>query len=370
MSDKDHTIVIVRRHGGHEEDHHGGAWKIAFADFMTAMMAFFLVLWIVNSTNKETKTVIARYFNPLKLEDMSRAKRGIREDKQSENDPASEAGGAVKAAGATPDEKLAKPGPAQTPAAASAAANAEKAAAASEASLIADPAAALNEIAAKAEAARAEPAASPNGFENPFKPAAAASRNQAAKGQGGVGKSGETTEEAKAQAASQAGAQAGGAVDKPTQAARRLAEDIVKLAREASGGQAIPNISVQATEEGVLISLTDDANFSMFGLGSAQPDARTVAVIGKIGAKLKSQAGTIVLRGHTDARPFRSAHYDNWRLSSMRAQMALYMLTRGGLAEGRIERVEGYGARKPRNAKDPLATENRRIEILLRPEKP
>ena len=50
MDEKHPEIIIVKRHGGHEEEHHGGAWKIAFADFMTAMMAFFLVLWIINAT--------------------------------------------------------------------------------------------------------------------------------------------------------------------------------------------------------------------------------------------------------------------------------------------------------------------------------
>src|ERR1700744_2375825 len=79
MSDG-HEIIIVKRHSAHEEEHHGGAWKIAFADFMTAMMAFFLVLWIINATDKDTKTIIARYFNPVKLEDTAKARKGIRDN--------------------------------------------------------------------------------------------------------------------------------------------------------------------------------------------------------------------------------------------------------------------------------------------------
>ncbi|HXE25192.1 MAG TPA: flagellar motor protein MotB, partial [Roseiarcus sp.] len=70
-------IIIVKRHGPQEDGHHGGAWKIAFADFMTAMMAFFLVLWIISATDKNTKTLIARYFNPVKLEEPARAQKGI-----------------------------------------------------------------------------------------------------------------------------------------------------------------------------------------------------------------------------------------------------------------------------------------------------
>ncbi len=77
MSEHHPEIIIIKRKGGHAAGHHGGAWKIAFADFMTAMMAFFLVLWIINATDKDTKTVIARYFNPTKLENPARARKGV-----------------------------------------------------------------------------------------------------------------------------------------------------------------------------------------------------------------------------------------------------------------------------------------------------
>ncbi|MCL6705502.1 MotB family protein [Pseudomonas sp. R2.Fl] len=71
-------ILIIKRHGGGDHDgHHGGAWKIAYADFMTAMMAFFLVMWLVNAANEETKASVASYFNPIKLSDDSPTKKGI-----------------------------------------------------------------------------------------------------------------------------------------------------------------------------------------------------------------------------------------------------------------------------------------------------
>jgi flagellar motor protein MotB len=59
MSDaegKTEILIIKRGRGGGEEGHHGGVWKIAYADFMTAMMAFFLVMWLVNAANEKTKT--------------------------------------------------------------------------------------------------------------------------------------------------------------------------------------------------------------------------------------------------------------------------------------------------------------------------
>jgi chemotaxis protein MotB len=71
-------IIIVRRGGGDgEEGHHGGAWKIAFADFMTAMMCFFLVMWLINAANEQTKESIASYFNPVKLIDRNTNRKGI-----------------------------------------------------------------------------------------------------------------------------------------------------------------------------------------------------------------------------------------------------------------------------------------------------
>jgi chemotaxis protein MotB len=85
----------------------------------------------------------------------------------------------------------------------------------------------------------------------------------------------------------------------------------------------------------------------------------------RIGAILSSRTGKIIIRGHTDARPFRSASNDNWRLSTSRAHMALYMLVRGGVDAGRIERVEGYADRELKQADDPYAPANRRIEIFL-----
>ena len=71
--------IIVRRGHAEEEGHHGGVWKIAYADFMTAMMAFFLVMWLVNASNTEMKASVASYFNPIKLSDNVIRKKGLRD---------------------------------------------------------------------------------------------------------------------------------------------------------------------------------------------------------------------------------------------------------------------------------------------------
>ena len=58
-------IIIVRKKRGGGHGHHGGAWKVAYADFVTAMMAFFLVMWLVGAGTKQQRAAISEYFkNP------------------------------------------------------------------------------------------------------------------------------------------------------------------------------------------------------------------------------------------------------------------------------------------------------------------
>ena len=57
--------IIIRREEAAEEGHHGGAWKVAYADFVTAMMAFFLLMWLINATSPQQRRGIAAYFSPL-----------------------------------------------------------------------------------------------------------------------------------------------------------------------------------------------------------------------------------------------------------------------------------------------------------------
>jgi chemotaxis protein MotB len=60
-------IIIVKKKGKHHGGHHGGGWKVAYADFVTAMMAFFLLLWLLNVTTEEQRKGIADYFAPASL---------------------------------------------------------------------------------------------------------------------------------------------------------------------------------------------------------------------------------------------------------------------------------------------------------------
>src|SRR5579864_3874264 len=61
-------LIIIKKksRGGH--GHHGGAWKVAYADFVTAMMAFFLVMWLVTAVSKDQRAAIFDYFKNPSME--------------------------------------------------------------------------------------------------------------------------------------------------------------------------------------------------------------------------------------------------------------------------------------------------------------
>jgi len=426
-----HEIIIVKHSGGdHEDGHHGGAWKIAFADFMTAMMCFFLVMWLINAANEETKVAVASYFNPVKLVDRNSAKRGLDslgegpqaadssvETSQSESKKPAEAG--PKTAGATDAENRADPTDAknytdehlfENPYAVLAeiaadtgieqnssakgdggAADAGPATGASGGEAYRDPFAPdfwSQEVESQPEQQMAENPAPPNPLaDEAGQPAAgvAAEPNdlQTAFPAPAAGAGGEEqatlpaaaplpeqrpTHEQVAEASEPAQDKpADKADDKPSDAVVAEAERIGEVLRKAFGGddKMFGGISVVPTERGVMISVTDQLNVGMFEIGSAVPRRDLVLAMEKISAVLKDEKGSIVINGHTDGRPFTSKLYDNWRLSTARAQAAYYMLARAGLDESRIVSVSGFADRKLKVKDDPFAETNRRIEILL-----
>ena len=150
----------------------------------------------------------------------------------------------------------------------------------------------------------------------------------------------------------------------PTNDASKLQAAI--SAALASLGPARPVTEVRETNEGLLINLTDDVNYGMFATGSAEPTPGLVRALDKITPLITQNRGQVIVRGHTDNRAYRSAEYDNWRLSTARAHMAYHMLIRGGLDARRVERIEGYADRRPKDPNDPSAANNRRIELLIR----
>lgn len=428
-ADHKHDIIIVRRnHDDHDEGHHGGAWKIAFADFMTAMMCFFLVMWLINAANEQTKAAVASYFNPIKLVDRNASRKGLED-----------LGDGPEALGLTahdPQKDAEKAGQNGNgnPGVTQEQTNKTKSSQQSDTSdehLFADPYAVLSEIAtdtgimqnvsSKGEggAQAAGPSTGASGgqsYRDPFSPdfwsqqaasPGAEASAQRAKIEGDPAKPGdkvaevqapeikavppapgretaplepsaETAQHGSPPPAAAPGEQAGEAPDaaslaaaeavekKPSAATEKAAADVEKQLAEAFKTDKIgAGISAEATDKGVVISVTDQLDFGMFEIGSAVPSRDLVLAMEKIGRIVNSQKGNVVIQGHTDARPFRSATYDNWRLSTARAHSAYYMLVRGGVDERRITEVAGFADREPKDKADPFAAANRRIEILL-----
>lgn len=77
MSMSDRPILIKKIKKGGHDGHHGGAWKVAYADFVTAMMAFFLLMWLINTTDPEQKRGIAEYFAPASVSATTSGSGGI-----------------------------------------------------------------------------------------------------------------------------------------------------------------------------------------------------------------------------------------------------------------------------------------------------
>jgi chemotaxis protein MotB len=76
-SGQNQPVIVVKKGGHKKHGHHGGAWKVAYADFVTAMMAFFLVMWIVGQS-PQTKESIAGYFrDPVSFQNKSGAGSGL-----------------------------------------------------------------------------------------------------------------------------------------------------------------------------------------------------------------------------------------------------------------------------------------------------
>lgn len=437
MEEVKQELVIVRRRSAFaEEAHHGGVWKIAYADFMTAMMAFFLVMWLLNALNQDQKEVVASYFNPIKLAENAPAPKGLKD--LSKKEPSSFEGQDGKRQPAGPNEERRGDSP-----------TAEKPPFYEEKVLFRDPYATLAEIASSANQASGQRRAGAltsaeedglkggDAYRDPFdpgywklapqaskdadrmiesesKPNASARDGAPGTNQGEPQTLRSKTDDASGSVAPNADASSASLSPlmppgpAPTQSSREGSAQATVRAnaatparpndpakesepRDAAQAQqptvkqlqsaiadalsdikagAGPAAEVRQVEEGLLISLTDDASFGMFAVGSAEPRPELIRVIDRIGPLLTKRQGMIIVRGHTDNRPYRSENYDNWRLSTARAQMAYYMLVRSGVDAQRIEHVEGYADRRPKLPNDPAAAQNRRIEILIREKRP
>jgi chemotaxis protein MotB len=120
------------------------------------------------------------------------------------------------------------------------------------------------------------------------------------------------------------------------------------------------------TSEGIRIDLVDNADFSMFMLGTTVLTPEANQLLKAIGDTVAPQAGGITVRGHTDSLPWRSGKStNNWSLSAGRAEATRQALMRSGIGEARFRRIEGVADRELLIKDAPQDPRNRRISILL-----
>ena len=307
-------IIIIKKKGHGDHGHHGGAWKVAYADFVTAMMAFFLLLWLLNVTSEEQRLGIANYFMP---ESVSRSQSG--------------GGGVLGGVTISPGEM-------------------EKKAAGLVLAIPRAP-----------DASEAETAQDVDGEGKPPErrdPRDPADRVLDASKDKDKDKDGDISER---RLKEQLARQEEESFRKAEFELKQAIEDIPDLKQLAE------NLIVDRTPEGLRIQIVDQGKYSMFPLGSAAPMEHTRKLMNAVARIVQRLPNRISVTGHTDALQFQnnSRNYGNWELSADRANSSRRMLLEAGLPTERINRVIGKAEQEPLFAENPNDPRNRRISIVL-----
>ena len=297
-------IIIVKRvkkHGGHEGGH--GAWKVAYADFVTAMMAFFLLLWLLNATTEEQRAGISNYFAP---ESVSYTKSG--------------AGGVLGGLEPTKSDGVGEsravrimqaPVPRRTEGKDDAEIEREHGSIETQEEAPQDYEARRREIEA-AEARRLAAELEEREF-------IIAEENL-----------------------------------------RKSIEAVPELQAFAD------NLMIDRTPEGLRIQLVDQSKTAMFPRGSAVMYDHTRELLRKVAEVIRRQTQPVSVAGHTDATPYADpTGYSNWELSADRANASRQELVGGGMSEGKVMRIMGLASSMSLVKDDPYAAVNRRISLVV-----
>jgi chemotaxis protein MotB len=295
-------IIIVRKKksGGHA--HHGGAWKVAYADFVTAMMAFFMVMWLVATVSKDQRAAIFDYFKNPSMEPGKSPKPapGQMGPGGASTSPINLHGGldAIRPPITTQKDMDRTTTPVMK-----------------------------RNVASQDGASKIK---TPEHTLNPEDIATAA-------------------QEAEHKQLESLMAQLQQAVDK-SQALEPFKDQLL----------------LDITPEGVRIQIVDAQNRPMFDVGSAHLRDYTTAILRELAPYIDSVPNRISLTGHTDIRPYPSNNgYTNWELSADRANAARRALVAGGLPDEKISRVVGLSSSVLFDKTQPQNPINRRISIVV-----
>lgn len=359
-SNGEQPIIIKKKKGAHG-GHHGGAWKVAYADFVTAMMAFFLLLWLLNVTTSDQRKGIADYFAPVSVSKESSGAGGMLGGKSisepgaqvsssapmSADVPVSGPPGMSQERADDPVDALEQPPPGKDP-------------------NLPD--------APKKEVGRKGPGSAPvaTGTEDlNIKPSETRREFQdrmekVAKQVGESGqKSGESLSDFTARVKEAMDKLADGQIEAKQfqQAATEIRQAIQSIPELQPMAQ---NLMIDQTPDGLRIQIVDQDRVSMFPGGSAAMYPQTRQLMQQLATALGKLPNKLSISGHTDASPFPAGSgRDNWDLSSERANATRRALLAGGIAESRIQDVVGKADKDLLAPDQPTSPRNRRISILL-----
>ena len=302
--------IIVKKIAAGHGGAHGGAWKIALADMMTAMMAFFLLMWILGATNDSQRKSVADYFKPASQSVITMGalagSNGIMGGR-SIIDPD---GFPYTAKQTAPMERL-------TP---------------------------------RSEGGPTENDPSPNS-ENARDNDAKSQNQSPGSGEGDGGGNGTAQGSEK------------GKMD-------QMEKDVKEaLASNPALEQLQGQVQFVRDKDGLRIEVIDKADFSMFPLGTTKLQPKAQALLGEIAKSLAGMPNKIAVRGHTDSTPFANKEgRNNWLLSVERAEATRAVLEKNGIKQERFVQIEGVADTVPYNPNDPKDARNRRMSITVKKE--
>ncbi|HTW69734.1 MAG TPA: flagellar motor protein MotB [Acetobacteraceae bacterium] len=378
------AAIVIKKEEVVEAAGHGGAWKVAYADFVTAMMAFFLLMWLLNATTEDQRKGLADYFSPNSL--LSHASSGtgnpfgghtafdrgalvsdrgavqalvgshptpLDPSDADANPDSSERAGTDDDQGPGADQQtppLAPPPPGPTTTVAPPHPPPSTADGGVGSTVAIAPSGAPPSLAAPA-AAPVPATVSPPNAESPTKAALPRSTGSV------VGAPPREPTDAEIQAAQDRREKV--EFDKAAQQIRNAVGSDQQLAGLAK------QLVIDMTPEGLRIQILDSEQRPMFPFGSAEPNERAKLLLEKVTPVLMRLPQEISIAGNTDAAPFPGPDRTNWELSTERANATRRLLMEGGLSDARIRSVTGNADRDLLLPKDPLAAANRRIAIIV-----
>lgn len=327
------TPIIRRVEIVEDSGHHGGAWKVAFADFMTAMMAFFLLMWIIASSDEEKLSGIAEYFTN-----------------------ATQPGGSGVLDGAT----LGPPGTLN-------ASNGAIVARGSELGKVDEASLVKWEVEDKTPTTEPIDAAQSENAGQHRNPAGGEIEEAELNPEKVLGEESTIKPFKTSKNAAESDLQLAASITQNEEAFEKL-ENEIRQALEASEDlrPLKKNVVFEKTPSGLRIQIVDQKGKSMFPNGSSVLSQEARVLILQVGEILKNLPNELTITGHTDGLKYSdSSSYDNWDLSSDRANETRRTIVEAGVEAKRIVRISGLADTEPLIEENTLHPSNRRITLFV-----